>query len=80
MYLVMFLVACVDETRKKNYYRHELCSFSCRAIHISVDKGTLLLVTSRELYPLQPRPQDAFPSLWRWGGKRPWHRPANPSF
>ena len=47
VYLVMFLVACVDETRKKKYYRHELCSFSCRATHISVDKGTLLLVTSR---------------------------------
>ena len=24
----------------------------------------------------QPRPQGAFPWLWRWGGKRPWNRPA----
>ena len=21
----------------------------------------------------QPRPQGAFPWLWRWGRKRPWH-------
>ena len=26
---------------------------------------------------VQPRPQGAFPWLWRWGGKRPWHRPPN---
>lgn len=45
VYQVMFFVACVDETRKKKYYRYELYSFSCRAIHISVDKGTLLSVT-----------------------------------
>ena len=29
---------------------------------------------------VQPRPQGAFLWLCRWGGKRPWHRPADPLF
>ena len=32
------------------------------------------------LVVFQPRPQGAFPWLWGRGGKRPWHRPVDPSF
>ena len=38
-------------------------------ISSKVCKGTSITYTS------QPRPQGAFPWLWRWGGKRPWHWP-----
>ena len=49
MYLVMFLVACVDETRKKNYYRHELCSFSRRNTHLSRQRHPTFSYVKRAL-------------------------------
>lgn len=57
VYLVMFLVACVDETRKKSIiYRHEFVQFQLpRNTHLGRQrtiKAHYFKLKSRGLYPL----------------------------
>ena len=69
--------SCVHSDRVCRLYSfiiNVLLLFECRWSH-----SLQILLHVRNSVPEQPRPQGALSWLWRWGGKRPWHRPANPS-